>query len=903
MSDGLLPVRPRERRAVFVAFSVLFSVLGAHALVETARDALFLQALPVERLPWVYLIVAVIGPLVAAVPVEAGGRRGLVAWMLTSAATVCGLWWWVGQGATVPRIVLYVWSGLSISVALVQIWHLVSQRFTVDAAKRVYGVIGAGAVLGAIAGSAAGGALASVLPVRDLLLGAAVLYVVGGLCVYWLGQGKPGPFELRSLGLGRDLAAVLADPYAGRLIGLGAIATVAFTLVDYLFKDQVAARIPPEDLGTWFAGFYATVNLIALLIQVLLTGAAIRGLGVRRAIAVLPILLVLGAGGLVGGIGLGAAVLLKGAEGALKHTLHKTAMEVLYVPVSEGLRARTRRVNDLLVIRLAQGAGSLFILGLLGLGGGASAVALGVVLLGVVWLGMGWSLRDHYLALFRGILQRGQTEMGAVPTLDLGALEALLQGLNSDDDREVLSSLDLLHQYGRTRLVPSLVLFHPSPAVVVRAIDLFGRAGRDDHLPKTLRLAASPDPAVRAAVIRSHPDHSYALRGMQDPDPIVRCTALAALLTDGGPQARSVRPVVESIAEGGRVEERIALALALAHQAHGPLQVDLLRKIAAAPGAAERAAAAESIAANPVPTHIPTAIRLLATREARPAARRALIANPEAALAAMDQALGAQDDSGGARIHLPGVIAEMASPAAAEVLTRWLLAARTGVLRYRLLRALNRHWSLRPDLVLPTPPLTEVARRSVQELYMLLDWSLMLEQGVGEVPERDTVGGRLLREMLVDKRKNVEESLFRVLDLLHADDDFEDLWRGALSDDPLRRASSLELLENAVPGDFAEPIIAILDRSRVELPRRRRLAPGEAFHRPLAHTYEAALAEMLTSGSESLLSTSAYHIAELGLVSLLPALRRVDLDRLKHARRVVEDVLTRLGHTAEEASA
>ena len=172
-------------------------------------------------------------------------------------------------------------------------------------------MIGAGAVLGAIAGSAAGGALASVLPVRDLLLGAAVLYVVGGLCVYWLGQGKPGPFELRSLGLGRDLAAVL-DPYAGRLIGLGAIATVAFTLVDYLFKDQVAARIPPEDLGTWFAGFYATVNLIALLIQVLLTGAAIRGLGVRRAIAVLPILLVLGAGGLVGGIGLGAAVLPAG---------------------------------------------------------------------------------------------------------------------------------------------------------------------------------------------------------------------------------------------------------------------------------------------------------------------------------------------------------------------------------------------------------------------------------------------------------------------------------------------------------------------------------------------------------------------------------------------------------------
>jgi len=903
MSDGLLPVRPRERRAVFVAFCVLFCVLAAHSLVETARDALFLQALPVERLPWVYLIVAVIGPLIAVVPVEAGGRRGLFAWMLASAATVTGLWWWIGQAGTVPRIVLYVWSGLSISVALVQVWHLVSQRFTVDAAKRVYGVIGAGAVLGAIAGAAAGGALAAELPVRDLLLGAASLYVMGGVCVYWLGEGQPVPFELRSLGIGRDLAAVLADPYAGRLIGLGGIATVAFTLVDYLFKDQVAAQVRPEDLGTWFAGFYTAVNLVALVIQLLLTGAAIRGLGVRRAIAVLPVLLVLAAGGLVGGVGLAAAVALKGAEGSLKHTLHKTAMEVLYVPVSEGLRARTRRVNDLLVIRLSQGAGSLFILGLLGLGGGGRAVAGGVVFLGGVWLAMGWSLRDHYLALFRGILQRGQTQVGAVPTLDLGALEALLQGLNSDDDREVLSSLDLLHQYGRTRLVPSLILFHPSPAVVVRAIDLFGRAGRDDHLPKTLRLAASPDPAVRAAVIRSHPDHSYALRGMQDPDPVVRCTALTALLADGGPQSRSVLPVVEAIVAGGRTEERIALAKALAHQAHGPLQVALLAKLAGAPGAGERAAAASSIAANPVPAHIPTAIRLLATREARPAARRALLASPDAALAALDRALGDRDLAADARIHVPAVIAELASPAAADVLTRWLLAAQSGVLRYRLLRALNRHGNLRPDVPLPTPPLLEVARRSVRDLYLLLDWSLMLEEGVARSPERDTVGGRLLRAMLVDKRKNVEESLFRVLDLLHADDDFEDLWRGALSDDPLRRASSLELLENALPGEFAEPIVAILDRSRDELPRRRRLAPGESFHRPFAHTYDAALGEMLSSASESVLATAAYHVAELGLVALLPALRRVDVARQEHAGPVVVESLRRLESLDVEASA
>ncbi|MEC7947090.1 MAG: hypothetical protein VX265_05945 [Myxococcota bacterium] len=903
MSDGLLPVRPRERRVVLVAFGVLFCVLGAHALVETARDALFLQALPVERLPWVYLLVALIGPLISAVPFEAGGRRGLVAWLWASAATILGFWWWVGSGGTVPRIALYVWAGLSISVALVQVWHHVSQRFTVDAAKRVYGVIGSGAVLGAIAGSAAGGAVATALPVQHLLIGAAVLYVAAGVCVFWLGEGTPVPLRLRSLGLGRDVAAVLADPYAGRLVGLGAIATVAFTLVDYLFKEQVAANVAPDDLGTWFALFYACVNLVALVVQILLTGATIRGLGVRRAIAVLPVLLLLGAGGIVGGVGILAALVVKGSEGALKHTLHKTAMEVLYVPVDAALRARTRRVNDLLVLRLAQGAGSLFILGLLGLGGGTAAVAVGVVLLSLVWLGLGWGLRDHYLALFRGILQRGPTGVGAVPTLDLGALEALLQALNSDSDAEVLSSLDLLHQYGRTRLVPSLILFHPSPQVVVRALDLFGRAGRADHLPKTLRLAASPDAEIRAAVIRAHPDHSFALRGVQDDDPVVRCTALAALLTDGGPQSRTVRPVVEAIASGGRTEERIALARALAHQAHGPLQVELLRALARAPRAVERAAAAESIAANPVPAHMPAAIQLLATREARRNARAAIVANPEVAIKALDRALGDLELAENVRIHVPAVLAELASPEAAEVLTRWLLGATDGVLRYRLLRALNRHSNLRPDVPLPRPPLAEAVRRSVRDLYLLLDWKLVLEAGIEEDPSRDTPGSALLLQMLRDRRVNVEERLFRVLDLLHEDDDFEDLWRGALSEDPLRRASSLELLENALPSDFASPIIALLDGRGEELPGLRRLAPGEAFHRPLAHTYDAVMREMFTSGSDSVQAIAAWHVGELGLSALLPALAAIDLKRHPTTREVIQNAIARLEGRSAQALA
>ncbi len=597
-AEGLIPVRPAERRAVAAGFAVLFFLLSSHALVETARDALFLQSLPVERLPWVYLLVALLGALVGAVPVEAGGRRGLLAWLGASALVLCGLWLWAGQGGIAGPVALYAWSGLAISISLVQVWHLVSQRFTVDAAKRVFGVVGAGGLLGAIAGSVVGAGLASWLPVRHLLLAAALLQGVSAVAVLGLGSGRRTRLRLRSLGLIRDLRVVLGHAYAARLAALALLATTAFTLVDYLFKAQVSATVPAADLGPWFASFYALTNAMALAVQLLATGLALRWLGVRRAVAVLPVLLVGGAVGLAAGAGLGAALLLKGAEGSLKHSLHRTALEVLYVPVPEHLRARLRRVADLLLLRVAQGLGSALILIALALGGGARTVAALAAVLALGWIGLSMRLRGHYLDLFRGILRRGGAagEVDAGQSLDLAALEAMLEALNSDDDDEVLASLDLLDRVGRTHLVPSLILFHPSSRVVVGALDRFARAGRVDHLVKAQRLAVSPDPEVRAAVVRAQPDHSYAVRAMQDPAPIVRCTALATLCSEGGHQARVAEPQLRQIAREGSAEERVALCRALGQQAHGPLQISVLAELARARSARERAAAAACIA-------------------------------------------------------------------------------------------------------------------------------------------------------------------------------------------------------------------------------------------------------------------------------------------------------------------
>jgi ATP:ADP antiporter, AAA family len=51
MLRRLLDVRPEERRPAATAFLVLFGILAAHTVLETARDALFLARLPPSQLP------------------------------------------------------------------------------------------------------------------------------------------------------------------------------------------------------------------------------------------------------------------------------------------------------------------------------------------------------------------------------------------------------------------------------------------------------------------------------------------------------------------------------------------------------------------------------------------------------------------------------------------------------------------------------------------------------------------------------------------------------------------------------------------------------------------------------------------------------------------------------------
>jgi AAA family ATP:ADP antiporter len=673
---------------------------------------------------------------------------------------------------------------------------------------------------------------------------------------------------------------------------------MAVTVADYIFKSAVAASIPADRLGEFFALLYMVLNILALIVQLFVVGPLLSRAGVHRALWVLPGLLIAGSGAYLAGsatVRFASALWLKASDGTLRHSLNRTATELLYVPLSDALRARVKGFIDLAGQRGGQALASVLILAPVVFVPKASFLAFSLVVLAVVWILTAANLQTHYLDLFRSALREGAIVTRIdLPDLDLGSLEALFAALNSRDDAEVIAAMDLLAEENKAGLVPALILYHPSPPVILRAFDLFVAAGRTDFLPIADRLLAHPNPEVRAAALRARsvvqPDEPILRSASQDSSPLVGATAVVGLISAGWRSPETESALADLLASQSPAAGT-ALARAISLQPSAEFE-DALIELAEAPEAEVLAHAAGAMAAVRSERFFPSLLPMLAQREVRAAARAALLAHGAAALAYLDRALADRALPQELRRHLPRTISLFPPGPASEALLSHLLDETDGMVRFKILRGLGRLRANHPEVPLDEGVLDKATSRTLFAAFRLVHWRLVLENGAARLPERRTPGFELLTSLLRDKEVHAVERLFRILGLRYAGEDFARIYRGIHAGSPKVRAGSLELLENVVDPRLRGPLLALLQEGDATA----RLAAAEAYYIRFDYDYEGLLAVMLEESSESLRCLVCHHVAELGLSAFQA--RLVDLrarERGFFAVQVLDRALARLG--------
>ena len=910
-------IRAEERRDTLIAFSSLFGFMCAHALLETARDALFLSRIPAERLPFVYIAVAAVALGIMGLQnrvARTWGGGTLATWLMVSAAITAGFWPLMGDDSVWSLYALYVWSAVVVTIVLTRFFVLLGTRFTVTQAKRLYTFIGAGSVAGAIAGSALAGLLAAVIPAAHLLLVAAAVLALSAVGPPLLDRASPAtddkPTSVKPKPAPRSnadgmlgaAAQITASPYAWRVALIVLLATVTFTFADFVFKSAVARNVEPEDLGFFFARVYLVLNVLSLVAQLALVRLVLRKLSMSGALAVLPVLLIFGGVGVVFGGAIIAALALKGADGALRHSLHRTVTELMYVPMGDRLRAASKMVIDIAGQRGGQAVASVVILGAVALDVPMTYYGGAIVVFAGLWIGGAVAIRSHYLNLFRSTLteaaERTQVDF---PELDVSSLESLMAALNSANDAEVKAAIQLMAEQDRVRIIPALILYHPSPEVVASALEIFAHSDRNDFLPITDRLLDHEYAAVRAAALRSRisrsPDEALLREKIEVSCPVVKATALVGLSGNGFARAGEADPYFDEIIADGSDIAKEALARAIGFRP-GPQFEDLLLRLAEQPSVMVRQAVVRSMAAQPSERYMPHLLEMLSERKLRDAVRETLVAMGEPAFRHLTAALNDSSVPEAIRRHLPRTLTRFEPAAAARVLVARLSEEQDGVVRYKILRGLGRLVEDDTSLRFDEGPLHVLTDRMVKRAYRLIDWRLSLARGVEQNPTYDTEAHRLLTKLLRDKEANAIESLFRLLAMLYRHARLDTIYRGLGNDRSDVRSSSLELIEHTLSSPLREAVIGLVDDADDAV----RLSQAGALHQRLDLSYTDLLAELLETAGESLSSLAVYHICELGLTHLRPRVEAVDAAGSGFLEGVLEGALGMLNQAAPQAA-
>jgi AAA family ATP:ADP antiporter len=374
----------------------------------------------------------------------------------------------------------YVWVAVFALVTVSQFWILANCIFNSREAKRLFGVVGAGAIAGGIFGGYLTKLLAGILGTPNLIF-ICTAFLAGGIVItkrlYTITGTDQHLKRLRQKEqalppTGSPIDMIKQSRHLLLLTGIVGISVMVARMVEYQFSTVAAAQIQNADQLTAFFGFwFSNLNVISLLIQLFVTQRVMGRIGVGVSLLFLPAVIFCGSLLILIMPTLWAAVFLKVGDGAMKNSINKSALELMMLPVPSETKKQAKAFIDVIVDSAATGAGGLLLLALTATVGFAIRPVAGVTLLLVaVWMVLALRIRREYVAAFRLKLisdaapENDRSAAGATGESIVGHLACALSG---SDELQIIKALKMAKAIRHDRLVPLLqsLARHPSAAV------------------------------------------------------------------------------------------------------------------------------------------------------------------------------------------------------------------------------------------------------------------------------------------------------------------------------------------------------------------------------------------------------------------------------------------------------
>lgn len=856
---------PRELHKALWLGTVLLAITSSYTLVKIARDALFLSRLPASSLPIVYLMVGVLTLVVTWIFGRATQRlaplKTLTATALASALVLVGFGIAFHSQRSWLPMAFYVWVNIYGLILTSQFWVFTNSMSDPREAKRIFGIVGGGGILGGLLGGCAAAGFGQRVPLAWLTFVAAgllVAMVVAILLAVRRGSmQKPEDLVDET----EPRVPLMSLPYV-RWLTLATLCSVVVTgLLDYQFKVVVQAIHPDAPgLASFFGRFFVVMNVAALALQLLGTRWLLHRLGAGPAAAVLPLGIAAGSAATLAAPGFVTVLGTRLWDQVLRFSLNKATTELFYFPLGPNLRRRAKAFIEAGIERFGDALAGLLILAA-AMFFDTRPITLSAIVLVLVtfWLIAWMNLRLGYVReLARSLRRMNASSGGEVSLRERSVLKELARALGSPYERVVLQAVELLLQENAAKLIESRLpklLEHPSPQVRARALELAGSNVSPEMRDALAALLRDRDPMVRLKALRARCalGEGRSLEPLDEfldsTDPGLRATALSCLVEHATPgNLARVRSLIEQRLKGEVAVDRVTAAEALGARAYTPELHDLLAPLLDDPDPAVRRAALLSAGSAQIRELIPAMMKALASSETEASAREALLAFGDAVAGTLGDWLGNPSSAIEVRRAIPRVLRDVSTQNSIAALFR---ARDRGdsMLRYRVLKAMNRIRISDPTLTFPEDLVTEDLDFDVREL-------LLAEMHAKSRGEPTDVAERFLLRVLRERRDQAFNRMFRRLALLYPPRSMFAAYQGALATNPRVRGNALEYAESALSAEHRALVAPLLPDATPE--ERRALAETRYGIHPM--DMDESLAELLES-EDAWLRTCALYVA------------------------------------------
>jgi ATP:ADP antiporter, AAA family len=333
-------------------------------------------------------------------------------------------------------LAFYLWLGIFNVMVVSNFWSFTNDLFDEHDGKRLFAIIGAGASIGAVVGAFVPHALHRTLGTYGLMMFAVVGLGVS-VVLYRLvdirehrraGQAdRPARHsEPAAAGKRGGFTLVMNDRYLRVLALMLLVATVINTSGEYVIgkmatdrsetyaaehvrdrpTDTAASSDHPEAkkaaqdeyLSRFYSDYYGLVNMISALLEVLVVSRLLLTIGIRRALFIMPLIVLGGWVALIVFVNLSVVRIEKTTENSLDYSLHNTLRQALFLPTSAEAKYKAKAAIDTFFFRMGDviaGIGIVFLfVHVLGLG--VQAFAIMNACLALVWVGLAYRAGRTY---------------------------------------------------------------------------------------------------------------------------------------------------------------------------------------------------------------------------------------------------------------------------------------------------------------------------------------------------------------------------------------------------------------------------------------------------------------------------------------------------------------------------